>query len=195
MSLKEAELYMNVWKRQHNTTQHIRIWQAFCNEIGFEFITTVQIKLTYYWAISQNGKDMFSCYHGQNHYLLLGCGLQPVNIERTLGDANIRLTPSIAGIKNEWIYTSIPLVCFEEFHTFNLLRILLVRNATSKCHLPSNPRHSALSVPKAVNYMPQYVRWEIQYSSNRYIDQCTACWRWLTQSNVQILDSANIYIW
>jgi hypothetical protein len=166
MSLKEEELYMNVWKRQHNTTHHntttqhnntTHIWQAFCNEIGFEFITTVEIKLTYYWAITQNGKAMFSCYHGQTHDLLLLCSLQPVNIERTLEDANIRLTPSIAGIKNEWPYTSIPNICFQEFHTFNLLGILLVRNATSKCHLPSHPRQSALSVTSAENYMPHSV--------------------------------------
>jgi len=51
----------------------------------------------------------------------VGISMQPVNIERILGAANIRPNPSIAGIKNKWIYTSIPLICFQEFHTLNLL--------------------------------------------------------------------------
>jgi hypothetical protein len=125
----------------------------------------------------QNGKAASSCYHEKS--MICYCVvvlrsvrilMQPVNIERTLGNANIRPTPSTAGIKNEWNYTSIPLICFQEFHTFNLLRKLSVRNATPKCHLPSNPRHSALFIPSAENYTPQYVRWKIQFSSTRHID-------------------------
>jgi hypothetical protein len=54
----------------------------------------------------QNGKDMSSCYHGQTIicYCVLvlrsvGILMQPVNIEKTLADTNIRPTPSIVGIK------------------------------------------------------------------------------------------------
>jgi hypothetical protein len=139
------------------------MWQVFWNEIGFEFI--------------RNRTVMSSCYHGQT--MISWCvvvlrsvriSMQPVNIERTLGAANIRPTPSNAGIKNEWIYTSIPLIFFQELHTLNSLRKLLVTNATSKCHFHSKLRHSALFVPSAEYYMPHYVRWEIQFSWNRYID-------------------------
>jgi hypothetical protein len=125
---------------------------------------------------------MSACCHGQTMISYCVVVLRsvrilmpPVNIERTLGDANNHPAPSIAGTKNERIYTSLPLICFQEFHTLNLLRKLLVTNATSKCHLPSNPRHSALFVHWAENYVPQYVRWEYNFLQTDISTQCTAC--------------------
>jgi hypothetical protein len=142
------------------------MWQAFWNEIGLEFIRNSKDNINMLLSNTSKQCSYVLLLSRTNHDLILvlrsvRISMQPVNIERTLGAANVRTTPSIVGIKNEWIYTSIPPIRFQEFHTLNSLRQLLVTNATSKCHFHSKPWHSALFVPSAEYYVPHYVRWEI----------------------------------